>query len=474
MYDGDGGRVRVSRTADNETRTTTYIGSLFEKDDCTDSGNQITQIKHVFAGSTRVCSIKSVAGGSADINYYHGDHLGSSSIVTDQNGQQVQHLEYAPYGSVSKNEGVDVTDYKFTGKELDATGLYFYSARYYDPEIGRFVSADTVVQAPYDPQSLNRYSYCRNNPLNYMDPSGHFWFIIIGAILGAISAAVNDQPVWQGLLLGALGAGLIGAGATAASSLWGPAWAFVGASAGGAASGAINGAAYGGDIGMNALVGGIGAGIGCGLGYSAGDQFWPGFAAAVLGGAGSGAIGAAIFGGDLGQSAWMGVAYSSVGYLANRVAESGNRKPKTETEKQTEQKRAANLQQTLDAAREEGGVEGQLKTAAKIAAVSENKFIRVIDSAPSENWLNVNTEGKYFNHGLYWGDYTSSMIQSGWGLGVGVIVAAAASFPFNLLAGAAVVASSITYAVDAARRAWVPIYGEQQYHYPVIKNANTK
>ncbi|MDD4860838.1 MAG: toxin TcdB middle/N-terminal domain-containing protein, partial [Smithellaceae bacterium] len=176
MYDGDGGRVRVSRTVGNETRTTTYIGSLFEKDEFTDSGNHVTQIKHVFAGSTRVCSIKSVDGGSADINYYHGDHLGSSSIVTDQNGQQVQHLEYAPYGSVSKNEGADVTDYKFTSKELDATGLYFYSARYYDPEIGRFVTPDTIVQAPYDPQSLNRYSYCRNNPVKYVDPSGHFFW----------------------------------------------------------------------------------------------------------------------------------------------------------------------------------------------------------------------------------------------------------------------------------------------------------
>jgi RHS repeat-associated protein len=56
---------------------------------------------------------------------------------------------------------------------LDSTGLYYYGARYYDANIGRFISADTIVPHPSDPQSLNRYSYCRNNPLRYTDPSGH-------------------------------------------------------------------------------------------------------------------------------------------------------------------------------------------------------------------------------------------------------------------------------------------------------------
>ena len=54
-------------------------------------------------------------------------------------------------------------------------GLYFYNARYYDPTIGRFISADTLIQAPFDPQSLNRYSYVRNNPLRYVDPTGRCW-----------------------------------------------------------------------------------------------------------------------------------------------------------------------------------------------------------------------------------------------------------------------------------------------------------
>jgi RHS repeat-associated protein len=65
------------------------------------------------------------------------------------------------------------TDKKFTGQRLDGTGLYYYGARYYDASIGRFISADTIVPNPANPQSFNRYSYCLNNPLRYVDSTGH-------------------------------------------------------------------------------------------------------------------------------------------------------------------------------------------------------------------------------------------------------------------------------------------------------------
>ena len=96
-----------------------------------------------------------------------------------------------------KQQGNGGKNGKFTGQRLDGTGLYYYNARYYDPVIGRFdcgersrttrgehsrtpcgersrtISADTVVQSYANPQTLNRYSYCVNNPLKYTDPSGH-------------------------------------------------------------------------------------------------------------------------------------------------------------------------------------------------------------------------------------------------------------------------------------------------------------
>ena len=70
----------------------------------------------------------------------------------------------------------------FTGQRLDATGLYYYNARYYDATIGRFISPDTVIQNPANPQTLNRYSYCVNNPLNRTDPTGHDQIITTGGV----------------------------------------------------------------------------------------------------------------------------------------------------------------------------------------------------------------------------------------------------------------------------------------------------
>jgi len=150
IYDGDGGRVlKTTDDGKGTTNSTTYIGSLYE----VDSSGKIT--KHIFAGSNRVATVNTQTGSPANPQtfYYHTDHLGSSSIITDASGAQVQYLEYTPYGSLVRNEGTDVVKHKFTGKELDETGLYFYGARYYDPEIGRFISADTIVQAPYNPQA---------------------------------------------------------------------------------------------------------------------------------------------------------------------------------------------------------------------------------------------------------------------------------------------------------------------------------
>jgi RHS repeat-associated protein len=79
------------------------------------------------------------------------------------------------------------TDEKFTGQKLDSTGLYFYNARYYDPEIGRFISADPVGQTMFNPQSLNRYTYVLNNPLKYTDPNGDWIFAVLAVIRVAIT-----------------------------------------------------------------------------------------------------------------------------------------------------------------------------------------------------------------------------------------------------------------------------------------------
>jgi RHS repeat-associated protein len=101
--------------------------------------------------------------------FYHTDHLGSTVLVTDETGKQVWSAEYTPFGKQVSKEGEMDHVTKFTGKDLDEdTGLYYFNARWYDQEVGRFVSEDPGK----DPNSPNLYAYCWNNPLTVTDPTG--------------------------------------------------------------------------------------------------------------------------------------------------------------------------------------------------------------------------------------------------------------------------------------------------------------
>ncbi len=169
VYDGNGNRVMKTRGAN----ATYYFGEAYEM------RNGVGTV-HLFANHQRIATIRD----NGPIQYYHGNHLGSASVVTDQNGNLKQKIEYFPYGTYRAQGSTSGTydydgafpnvKYTFTDQEDDdETGLYNYDARLYDPQLGRFISADTVVPKWTDTQSLNRYSYCENNPLKYIDPSGH-------------------------------------------------------------------------------------------------------------------------------------------------------------------------------------------------------------------------------------------------------------------------------------------------------------
>ncbi|MBN1993694.1 MAG: hypothetical protein JW953_13415, partial [Anaerolineae bacterium] len=115
-----------------------------------------------------------VALRQGDVVYYlSGDHLGSTSLTTDDTGAVVSEGRYLPYGQERWTDGAAVTDFGFTSQRREGFGLYDYNARYYSPYLNRFISADTVVPDFANPQSLNRYSYVLGNPLNYVDPTGH-------------------------------------------------------------------------------------------------------------------------------------------------------------------------------------------------------------------------------------------------------------------------------------------------------------
>ena len=104
--------------------------------------------------------------------YYHPDHLGSSSYITNLDGEVVQHIEYVPFGEVFIEERNNIwnTPYLFNAKEFDEeTGLYYYGARYYDPRLSLWISTDPLEE--FYP-NITSYTYCHNNPIILIDPSG--------------------------------------------------------------------------------------------------------------------------------------------------------------------------------------------------------------------------------------------------------------------------------------------------------------
>jgi len=257
VYDFSGQRVKKNATI--------YIGKLYE---CTGG----TCTKYIFAGGNRIA----YKTGSA-VYYYHTDHLGSSSIITNTSGTKVNELYYYPYGKTRYALDSSLT-HKFTGQEEDEeTGLYYYGARYYDPAIGRFVSADSIVPDFSDPQTLNRYSYCRNNPIILTDPSGNIFGIDdllaigIGAAIGAISSGLqsdwNLEAMATGAFIGGVSAGVFSgvegavAGAIQNSVTNATVAGAISGAAGGAAAGMVGGglsAAFsGGNIGQGMLKGGL-------------------------------------------------------------------------------------------------------------------------------------------------------------------------------------------------------------------------
>lgn len=125
--------------------------------------------------------------------YYHPDHLGSTTLITNDAGEVVQEITYEPYGNAySGNQD----RFMYTGKELDpGTGLHYYGARFYDHEgTVNFVQPDPIIPDPYNPQSLNRYTYVLNNPYKYTDPDGNEPVL---NYLGSYTAFASDIAIFE-------------------------------------------------------------------------------------------------------------------------------------------------------------------------------------------------------------------------------------------------------------------------------------
>ncbi|WP_302179806.1 RHS repeat domain-containing protein, partial [Xanthomonas fragariae] len=106
--------------------------------------------------------------------YFLTDHLGSTRLLTNAAGNVVQRYEYDPYGATTQSSTAYTNPYQYTGREKDLSGLYYYRARYYRPQWGRFISEDPIKLAG----GVNEYIYVEDSPLQYNDPLG-LWKVTI-------------------------------------------------------------------------------------------------------------------------------------------------------------------------------------------------------------------------------------------------------------------------------------------------------
>ena len=213
-YDADGARVTRSATPGLSTR---FAFGLYELE------GSVTRSYYALAGQ-----VVAVRDSGLGLSYLYGDHLGSISVSTSATGQR-QGVQYVDAWGKKLSGTVSQTKRSYTGQYLDDSGLLFYNARYYDPGMGRFVSADSIVPGnasggmagiaykpltvdvhepgfvakiaqenqfgpwyllsdkekqqvgapwgPANPQALNRYAYVLNNPMRWTDPGGHTWYM---------------------------------------------------------------------------------------------------------------------------------------------------------------------------------------------------------------------------------------------------------------------------------------------------------
>ncbi len=141
-YTVDGKVIYNERSEENNTKKTTYI----------------------WANTTLWCEVN-----NGVVYYHHTDHLGTTEVVTDENGTVVWEAGYEAFGSVLNEKGDSKFTPSYTGKFFDnASGLYYFNARWYDSELGKFTTQDPIRDG------LNWWNYCNGNPLIYTDPDGKF------------------------------------------------------------------------------------------------------------------------------------------------------------------------------------------------------------------------------------------------------------------------------------------------------------
>ena len=280
-------RVRMRMIEEGKTvYTRYYLGGNYEVH-CDSSGTE--ERLYVGGDCYEAPALFVKKEGKTDIRFLHRDYLGSILQVADNKGKIIEENSFDAWGSRKDPDTQEIytgteapslmTGRGFTGHEhLYGFGLIHMNARLYDPILGRFLSPDPYVQLPDFTQAMNRYGYCMNRPLCYVDKNGEIiGWIIAGALIGR---AINVATHWDNI--GSVGQffGYFG----------------VGAAAGALAGGTVGGAGFIGGA-ISGMVGGSASGFTLGMGNTlmAGGSFLN-----ALGNGTMGAFSGAICGGALG------------------------------------------------------------------------------------------------------------------------------------------------------------------------------
>ena len=298
--------------------------STFNKPTQIIKGQAVTHKQFIYAGGSLVATHNSGLDSSGatkpvQTRYFHKDNLGSIDTITDGIGNVVERMSFDPFGGRRQSNwrastvGINLipilTNRGFTGHEhLDGVDLIHMNGRVYDAALGRFLSADPHIQAPYATQSFNRYSYAMNNPMKYTDPTGYNWLSKTWKKAWGGVKKVFENKVFR-VIVAIVAVWVIGPLASqwymaaAANSVGGMAMAF--------SSGAYAGIATGASV-----FGGAVAGFAGGL-ISSGGDLKAGLIGAITGGA-AGFIGSSAFGAP-GVNAGRVLGHGVVGGVSSKL-----------------------------------------------------------------------------------------------------------------------------------------------------------
>ncbi|MCC7352426.1 MAG: RHS repeat-associated core domain-containing protein, partial [Anaerolineae bacterium] len=166
LYDGDGKMVYAAL---NDGTIRRHVGNWYESR--IRPNLPVLKTSYYYHNGQRVAM--RLVGGANLLRWLLTDHLGGTNVTLKSDGTFENELRYYPFGDARYNPSGQLTNYRFTGQWLDyGPNIYFYGSRWYDPTIGRFLQADTIVPEPGKSQALNRYTYVYNNPLKHTDPGG--------------------------------------------------------------------------------------------------------------------------------------------------------------------------------------------------------------------------------------------------------------------------------------------------------------